>query len=132
MKSNLNKLFKTDEKMEKEGIYFEVDSTTAFKIRRFNDKNPRAKAAMANHFKPYARQIELGTVDPEKMREINVMIFVDVCLAGWEGVLDENEKPIEFNRANAIELLKELPDLFDTLWKHANNFENYREDLGNS
>ena len=132
MKTNLDKLFKTDSELEKEGVDLALDDKTSFKIRRFNSQNPRVKAAMASYYKPYARQVEMGTLPQEKSDEITMKLFIDVCLASWTGVEDENGKPIECNKANALTLFKSLPDLFDTLWKHANTFDNYKGDLGNS
>lgn len=132
MKTNLDKHFKTDTNLEKEGVDFALDDKTSFRVRRFNGSNPRVKAAMAAYYKPYARQIEMGTLPQEKSTEIQVHLFVDVCLAAWEGVEDESGKPIEFSKQNAISLFKSLPELFETLWKYANDFANYKEELGNS
>lgn len=132
MKTNLDKLFKANSHLEKEGVDFSIDETTSFKVRRFSSQNPRMKAAMTAYYKPYARQIEMGTLSPEKNVEVTVKVFIDVCLVSWKGVLDETGKPIEFNKENALKLFKELPDLFDTLWKHSQSFDNYKEDLGNS
>lgn len=132
MKTNLDKFYKANSDLEKEGVDFAIDDTTSFKVRRFGSQNPRVKAAMASYYKPYARQVELGTLPVEKSQEIQMKIFVDTCLVSWQGVVDESGKPVEFNKENALKLFKNLPDLFDTLWKHANSFENYKEDLGNS
>lgn len=132
MKTNLDKLFKTNTVLEKEGVDFALDDKTSFRIRRFNSSNPRVKAAMAAYYKPYARQIEMGTLPVEKSDEIAIRLFIDVCLVSWEGVEDEKGQPIEMTKENAFEMFKSLPDLFATLQKHANDFENYKEELGNS
>lgn len=132
MKTNLDKLFKTDATLERDGVDFALDDKTSFRVRRFNSQNPRVKAAMASYYKPYARQVELGTLPQEKSSEITMKLFIDVCLASWEGVEDEKGNPIECNKDNALKLFKALPDLFETLWKYANDFANYKEDLGNS
>lgn len=132
MKTNLDKLFKTNTVLEKEGVDFALDDKTSFRIRRFNSSNPRVKAAMAAYYKPYARQIEMGTLPIEKSDEIAIRLFIDVCLVSWEGVEDEKGQPIEMTKENAFEMFKSLPDLFATLQKHANDFENYKEELGNS
>lgn len=132
MKTNLDKHFKTDSQLERDGVDFALDDKTSFRVRRFNSQNPRVKAAMAAYYKPYARQVELGTLPQEKSDEITMKLFIDVCLASWEGVEDEKGSPIECTKENALKLFKSLPDLFDSLWKYANSFENYKEDLGNS
>ena len=132
MKTNLDKHFKTDASLERDGVDFALDDKTSFRVRRFNSQNPRVKAAMAAYYKPFARQVELGTLPQEKNDEITMKLFIDVCLASWEGVEDEQGKAIECNKENALKLFKSLPDLFESLWKYANDFVNYKEDLGNS
>ena len=131
MKTNLDE-FKTNPLFEKEGVQCDMGNGRVFTIRRVTASNPRMKAAMARFYKPYARLIEMDALPPEKLQEINVQLFLEVCLAGWSGILDGEGKEIPYSREVAAEILKSAPDLFDTLWKFANNFENYRDDVGNS
>lgn len=131
MASKLDQMFKTNEKLEQEGVEFAIDDETSFFLRHFSKSNPRVKAAMAQYYKPYAKQVELGTLDQKKADEIQVNLFVDVCLVSWKGV-EEGGKPLECNKENARALFMRLPKLFETLWSHANDFNNYREDMGNS
>lgn len=131
MKTNLDVTFKTDPKLAEEGVVFAINDDISFKVRHLSQNNPRVKAAFTKYYKPYARQVELQTLDPKKDREIQAQIFVDTCLVGWIGV-ESDGKPLEFTRENALKLFEELPELFDTLWRYGNDFQNYREDLGNS
>lgn len=131
MKTSLDKHFKTDSDLEKNGVWFDISEDIGFLIRPFKGTNPRVKAAMAAHYKPLARQIELGTIDPDKEREIQVKLFTEICLVDWKGV-EMDGQSVECNKENAMALFKELPDLFDTLWKHSGDFKNYKEDVGNS
>lgn len=131
MGTNLDKFFKANTELENEGVDFDIDDKISFKIRRFGSNNPRIKAALASYYKPYAKQVEMGTLPPEKSLEINIKLFIDCCLVSWTGI-EENGSAVEFNRENALKLFKRLPDLFEALWKHANDFGNYKEELGNS
>lgn len=131
MKTNLDQLFKTDKALEDGGVDFAINDKTSFRVRHFTQTNPRVKAAMAAYYKPYARQIELGTLEQEKGNEITVKLFIDTCLVSWKGV-EIDGKEADCNKENAITLFRALPTLFDALWKHANDFNNYREELGNS
>lgn len=131
MGTNLDKFFKASSELESEGVDFDIDDKISFKVRRFGSNNPRIKAALASYYKPYARQVEMGTLAAEKSLEINIKLFIDCCLVSWTGIEDENGVAIEFNKENALKLFKGLPDLFETLWKHANTFENYKEEVGN-
>lgn len=130
MKTNLDVIFKTNKVAEREGQWFELNEKTAFLIRRFNATNPHSKGAMAKYYKPYARQIENDTLSVEKNQEININLFLDVCLVDWKGV-EIDGKATPYDRETGLKLFQGLPDLFDALWKHANDFKNFREDLGN-
>lgn len=130
MKTNLDKLFKVDADLEKNGVWFEISDTTAFLLRPFKATNPSVKAAMAHLYKPHARQIEMGTLADDKAIEINIKIFVKACLVTWRGVeIDGKEE--EFTPELAVEFFKALPDLFLALWNHTQDFKNYREEVGN-
>jgi hypothetical protein len=131
MKTNLDQFFKTSEDLEKNGIWFEISDSIGFLLRPFKSSNPRVKAAIASYYKPYARQIEMGTLEPAKQQEIQAKVFVDVCLIDWKGI-EIDGKAVELDKAVAVKFFVSLPDLFDTLWKHVSDFNNYKEDLGNS
>lgn len=130
MKTNLDKFFKMDESLEKDGVWFEVSEKTGFLLRPFNAQNQKIKGAMAAHYKPFARQIENGTLDAGKDLEIRIKLFTTACLAEWRGVeIDGAEAAC--TPENSLKLFKSLPHLFETLWKHANDSSNYKEELGN-
>lgn len=130
MKTNLDKHFKTSEELEKNGVWFDISDNVGFLLRPFKTTNPRVKAAMAHYYKPYARQVELGTLDQAKQLEIQIKIFIDVCLVDWKGV-EIDDKVAEYKPEVALKFFTALPDLFDTLWRHATDFNNFKEDLGN-
>lgn len=130
MKSNLDSLFKTDREVEKTGVWFNITDTTGFLVKPFSPSNPAIRAAHARHFKPYAHQIEHGTLDIKKEREIFIRIFVGACMVDWKGV-EIDGKEVPFEKEVAVNFLMELPELFTTLMKHAEDFRNYKiEDSG--
>ncbi len=131
MKTNLDKFFKTNPDLEKNGVWFEISDEIAFLVRPFKSTNPRFKAAMANHYKPFARQMDMGTLEQDKAFEVSLKLFLDVCLVDWRGV-EIDDKPTEYNKENALKFFKALPELFDTLWNYAKDFSSYKEELGNS
>lgn len=136
MKTNLDKFFKTDSEVEKQGVWMDIDDNTGFLVKRWNDSNPQMKAAFAAHYKPYARQIEMGTLSPAKEREIMTKIFVNSCLIDWKGV-EINGVATPFSKEAAVDFLINLPALFDALMEHAKDFKNFKvddakEDVGNS
>lgn len=131
MKTNLDSIFKTSDALEKNGVWFDVSPETGFLVKPFKATNPNIKAAMAHHYKPYARQMEMGTIAEEMVRAINVKIFVQACLVDWKGVEIDGEI-VPFSKDVAVDFLMELPDLFETLLKYAQDFKTYQADVGNS
>ena len=131
MKSNLDKLFKTNSDLEKEGILFEVSDGVRFKVKRFSADNPAVKQLMAKYYKPIAKSIEAGGVSDEKQQEIGIRVFVESSVIGWEGVEIDGQLK-EFNTEDCINLLKSLPILAENLINYASDFKNYREEVGNS
>lgn len=131
MKTNLDKSFKADSTMEKEGIWFEISEDVRFRISRFGGSNSTAvKKAMAKYYKPYAKAIEKDLLSEEKQKKILAKSFVDACVVDWEGVEIDGE-PTPFSKEKAVEFFCALPDLLDTLVEYASNQEHYKEDLGN-
>ena len=138
MKTNLDHLFKTNSTMEEEGNWFNLSDDIGFRMRRFNDTNPNVRKALATYFKPYARQIEMGTMDPAKEREIMVKLFVNSSMIDWRGV-EIDGKATPFSKEVAVKFLLGLPDLFQSLMAYAQDFKNFqaedegsKEELGNS
>jgi hypothetical protein len=131
MKTNLDKAFKNNDGLEKDGIWMEISEGVGFLVGRFGGFNsPKIKTALAKHYKPYARQVENGTLSSEKEREISTKVFVESCVIGWKGI-EIDGKIAEFSKEAAIQLLTSLPELNDALVQYATDTKNYREDLGN-
>ena len=131
MKSNLDKLFKNDESLEGNGIWLNLSEESGFLVRRFGGYNSqKVKAALAKHYKPYARLIDNGTLDPLKEKEITTRVFVESCVIDWKGI-EIDGKEVPFSQDVAINFLLKLPELLETLVSYASDSKNYREDLGN-
>jgi hypothetical protein len=131
MKTNLDKFYKTDKKIETQGIWFKISDEVGFLVKRFGGYNsPDVKAALAKHYKPYSKQIDAGTIAPDKEREVLAKAFVDSVVIDWKGV-EIDGKITPFSKEIAVPFFLGLPDLMDALTKHASDADNYREDLGN-
>jgi hypothetical protein len=132
MRTNLDTLFKNSADLENSGIWFSLTEKTRFLVKRFGGNNATAiKAAIAKHYKPYARLIELGSLSPDKEREIQNKVFVNSCMVDWEGV-EIDGKITPFSKEVAVEFLNNLPELANTLIEMASDTKNFREELGNS
>lgn len=132
MKTNLDSLYKTNSSMEKEGIWVMISTDVGFLLRRFGGaNNDKLKLALAKYHKPYARQIEKGTLDSKLEEKLMTTAFVESCIADWKGV-EIDGKETEFSKEVAIEFFLSLPDLTNELLSQSQNVDNYREELGKS
>lgn len=134
MKTNLDKFFKTNENLEKNGVWFEIAPDVKFLVRPMKSSNPQLKAVAAKFYKPHAQQIEKGTIDQKRAEEIQIKVFVNACLVDWQGV-EIDGKMEAYKPELAIEFFKELPELFWTLWEQCQNYKNYQDEateVGNS
>jgi hypothetical protein len=130
--TNLFTMFETNSDLESEGVIFELGEAK-FKLRRMGGANSqKLKAAHAKYFKPFAKQIEMGTLNEQIEKEIVIKSFFEICVVSWEGFKNKEGVEIECNLKNALEVFKQLPELFNLLQSHASDFNHYRVDLGNA
>lgn len=131
MKTNLDSVFKVNSTLEKDGVWFLVNEETGFLVRRFSPMNPQYRSAITTLLKPFARQIQLGQMDPKKELEIGVKVFVRICMVDWKGIVIDGEN-VPYSEETAIKFFLALPELFKRIEEYASDFSSYREDLGNS
>jgi len=124
MKTNLDNFVLTDPKLESDGIDFAYGAVT-FRVRRFGGKNPKLKAAHLKYFKPNARAIDMGVLDDEIGEDITIKAFIEACLVDWEGLLDENQKPIPCTFDNAFQFFKARTSLFSVLMDYSKDHKNF-------
>lgn len=139
---NLYNQFKTDETLETDGIFIEYGETAdgkpiRIRIARAGGKNKAFTKALEKATRPHRKAIQTGSLDSATADKLYREVFVDTVVLGWENVTDENGKPLEFNRENALKVFTDLPDLFQDLRDQAANSALFREevleeDLGNS
>lgn len=121
-------LFGTDQNLEKDGVIIDYGDFK-FKIARAGGSNATYKRLVAARIKPYTHQLQSGTLDEEKAKQLMMEIFVDSVLLDWEGVMDEKGKAIKYTRENAIKLFNDLPDLYLDITEQANKTSNFRREM---
>lgn len=132
--SSLHKQFKMNHDKETYGVAVtpagnnEDGSTPTFILARLGPMNQKYAKCLEITTQPYKRQLELKTLSNDKSEELVMIVFVNSILLGWSNVQDENGKLIEFSAHNAIELFKQLPDLYFELQQQAQNASLYRID----
>jgi hypothetical protein len=131
MKTNLDSLYKTDTKLESEGIWLNLSSNVGFLVKRFGGSNsPKVKAAMARLYKPFARMIENDTMPEAEQKRIMIRIFVEASVIDWKGI-EIDGKLTPYSSDIAVKFFENLPEVFDTIMKYASDYANFKEDVGN-
>lgn len=106
------KAYKTDEAREKTGITLDLGEVGKFKLARAGGSNVQFQKRLMALSKPYRRAIQTGNIDPKVADALLAEAFADTVLLGWDGVTGEDGAKLDFNKANALKLLTDLPDLF--------------------
>lgn len=125
--------FETNTDKEAEGVTVEYapnkDGTIpTFTISRMGKSNKKYSKMLDKATKPYARQLQLGTLANETADKLFMGVFVKTVLRGWNNVYGRDGKPLEFTPENAEMLLTALPDLYDDLQEKAKSAALFREE----
>lgn len=60
----------------------------------------------------------------QESAEADAIEILAVCITGWDGVVDENDKPLAFTRANVIAAL-EIPEIYRQVGEFAMRRANF-------
>jgi hypothetical protein len=137
MASSLFKQFKTDAKLETEGVTFEI-ADSRITMARAGVGNPAYATSMTKRTQAVRRQLARNELTPEQEVEILRQVYADSIVTNWEvrdgegwrqGIPAEDGSVRAYNRDNVVKILAELPELFLELQSLASNFQNYRAEV---
>lgn len=129
LKTNLHKHYETDKDLEKNGVWFKTADDVKFLLKRMGGSNSEGRQKAERLFRPYAKQIQKGTLSEGIVEKINRKILVDAVLLDWEGLKNEDGSEFEYNKENSELLFADLPDLVNDLLDHAGQSRNFLKDL---
>lgn len=118
--------FSTDKTLEKEGIVLDYGEFK-FTVARAGGSNTQYQRLLEAKTKPYRRAIDTGTFDSKRSNQLMVEVFSEAVIKGWEGVTDREGKKLAFNQKNCVQVLTDLPDLFQDIMQQAQNMALYKE-----
>lgn len=150
----LFKSYQTNKDLEKSGVVFTPDSTTAITIARAGGSNVQFSKMLDFKAKPYRRQIESGTLDPQLDRRMMAEIYAETIVRNWETLVEVDGKPqlvqgieampdapegtythtpdknglVPFNAKNVVSTFLLLPDLFIDVQREAQSIANFRQE----
>lgn len=141
---SLTKQFATDVEKEVAGVEVtyganEDGTVPTFVISRAGKSNKQYQKALATAIKPYERQQQLGTLEPEVAERVYMGVFIATLLKGWSNVKlsdvtgEASDKGYaDFSAANARKLFDRLPELYDDLTNKAGTAAMFREEMNDS
>lgn len=108
---NAYEMFKTSDKVEKDGIWLHYGSF-AIKIARAGGSNKRYAEVLLKKSKPYRRQLQTETLAPEVADNMMIEVYAETVALDWEGEIGPGGKKAPFSKDAFIKVMKDLPDLF--------------------
>jgi hypothetical protein len=137
---SLRGTFKTDKRAEVEGVWIEVGMNDhnnlpiEIHISRMSKANKRYTKRLEAVTKPHQSAIQNESLDNDLASKLMQNVFVDTVLLGWKNLPkseltgnNEDTDDLEFNRANALALFEELPDMYDDWEDRAKKSSAFRE-----
>ena len=121
-------LYGTDKELEKNGVWIEYPGGEMFKVARIGTNESAYGKLLRQKTKHLRRKIEADTLDVDVLSKIMMDVFVQTSLLDWKNVNGSDGKAIDFNRENALELMRRLPDLFDDLHTQAQALSTFQKE----
>ena len=120
MASGLFRTFETDRAAEQEGVWVEYsandDGTVpGFKLARAAASNSHYKRVLERKMRPHRRALELKAMSDAKAEELLMEVFVEALLLDWRNVQDRDGAVLAYCNEEAIQLMRDLPDLYADL-----------------
>jgi hypothetical protein len=125
---NLYELFSSDKESEEEGRWVDLTPTLRVKIRSFQAKI--VSDTRDRLMKPYQNLVRAAGKLPDEQNEaIGNEVIATAVIADWEGVKDEAGNDLEYNKANALKILVELPKFGNWIVSHSMDAQNYKDEV---
>ncbi len=118
-------LFKTDTKMEQDGIVLDYGEFS-ITIARAGKSNAKFRGLLSTTLKKHRRKIDQDTLSDDLSDKIMIEIYADSIILGWANFTGPDGKAMVFDRENVIKAMTDLPDLFADISEQANQASNFR------
>lgn len=125
--ANLKEGLKLDPVKEKDGVWFEsAFDDVDLLVARMN--NPKFKKFFSKITNPYKKQIRRDLLSDEKSEQLYILALANTILLGWRNLVEgEDEVPVQYSVAKAVEYLTELPIFREIVVELAEDIEAYKE-----
>ena len=138
---SLRKNFKTDPKLERNGVELDYGDAV-ITVARAGGSNRPYRQALAKGVRPYRAAIDAETIEDETLLPIMIRTFVDHVVLDWktrrsdktlvpgiEGVEGPDGELLPYTKDNAYAFLLEVPELYRQMQTAAAGTKYFLEDL---
>lgn len=123
-----------------DGVWIAFPNDRQLRVLRAGGSNKAFLRVFQALSKPYKRQLEKGTLDPDESDRVMREVYARTVIMDWRGILDTKGKPVPFNHENCIAFLEKFPEIFNDIVAIASDMatfaerrlEQAKQDLGNS
>lgn len=125
--SSVYKKFRTDAQMEaSQGIELDYGDGVKIRIHRAGGANQKYHKALRAKLASNRRALD-DVIDEQTARKNLAEIYAEAIIVGWEGITDEEGNALDFNKANCVKVMCDLPELFRDIQDAANNAAMFRK-----
>jgi hypothetical protein len=121
--------YQTDKNLERTGIELNLGSSGTFVLARAGGANRAYTTRLEKLTKPHRRAIQTGSIDSDLADTLVAQAYAECVLLNWWGVTGPDGQPLEFSPQNAIQLFKDLPDLFTMIQQTAGDASLFRAEI---
>lgn len=121
---NINDM-KVDEDAEKDGIELSFGLGRFITITRAGPSNRKYKVTMAKVFKPHQSIGGVLKIGDDAADDLMKEVYADSVVTGWRGFIGNDDKEIQFNKKNCLELFNESPEIYDSVRTESAKFSNF-------
>jgi len=133
----LRKMFETDTKVEREGIWIDYAPGVEVRIGRAGGSNKYFAKTMQRLAKPHRRAIQTDSVDEEVLLDIFIKAYALAIIVDWKGFTKDlitsddadAETVLDFNTDNVEAVLRAQPNLFADIQKAADTISYFRAEV---
>lgn len=141
MARSLKALFKTDKKLEKDGVEIDYDFAV-ITVARAGGSNTAYKKALIDVLQPYRQALQAGLIEENILQPKFIKLFADHVILNWqtrrsdqtlvqglEGTEGTDGELVPFTAENVYKYLLEVPELYEALEKEATSRKLFLKDL---
>ena len=108
--------FITDKGMESDvGVWVRFPGDRRFRIFRAGGSNKAFTRAFQQAIKPYRRQMDRGTMDPEVSDKVLREVYCRHVIKDWDGIKTIGGEAIPFAPKTAMAFFETVPELFNEI-----------------